>query len=180
MWFCRGRSYLEPGEQRNFGKAVKCLKQAIEHDSSTWTFPRHDLALAYLEAGDYAAAQEKFREANDNAGDQQTGYLHYNLGLLAHQLGKRKEAELEYQTARQLFENQAKQEEGRNAPERAVVFRNDAAEAYNALGALWAGEGKHRQAAEAYEQSLKLNPNLEAARRNLDLLQSRGKKLAKH
>ncbi len=217
MWFCRGRSYLElePGQQREFGKAVEYLKRAIQiapddggyhynalgvaylqqgltaeaaeqfqkairHDSPTWTYPRHDLALTYLEAGDYFAAQEKYREAIAKAGDQHTGYLHYNLGILAHQLGQRKEAQLEYETALKLFKDQMAQEEARNAPERAVVFKNDAAEAYNALGALWAAEGKRKQAAEAYEQSLKLNPNLAAARNNLDLLEGRGKKPAKH
>jgi tetratricopeptide (TPR) repeat protein len=215
MWFCRGGSYLEPGEQRDFAKAVDDLKRAIqiapddggyhynalgvaylqqgltteaaaefqkatEHDSPTWTFPRHDLALTYLETGDYAGAQEKYREAIARAGDQQTGYLHYNLGLLAHELGKRKEAQTEYETALKLFQDQMAREEGRNAPERAVVFKNDAAEAYNALGALWAAEGKRKRAAEAYEQSLKLNPGLAAARSNLDLLQGRAKKPIKH
>jgi tetratricopeptide (TPR) repeat protein len=215
MWFCRGRSYLEPGDQRDFGKAVECLRraiqtapddggyhynalgvaylqqgltteaaeqfqQAIQHDSPAWTYPRHDLALAYLEAGDYTAAQAKYREAIAKAGNQQTGYLHYNLGLIAHELGERREAQLEYETALKLFEDQMAQEEARQAPERAVVFKNDAAEAYNALGALWAGEGKRKQAAEAYEESLKLNPNLVAARSNLDLLQGRGKKPVTH
>jgi tetratricopeptide (TPR) repeat protein len=210
MWFCRGRSYLEPGEQRNFDVAVEDLKRAIQadpenggyhynalgvaylqqgltkeaaeqfqkaidHDSPTWTYPRHHLALTYLETGDYVEAQQKYREAIEKAGDQQTGYLHYNLGLLAHQLGQKKEAESEYKTALKLFTDQTAREEARNAPERAAVFRNDAAQAYNALGALWASEGKHQQAAEAYEQSLKLNPDLEAAKSNLDLLNGRGK-----
>ena len=71
-------------------------------------------------------------------------------------------------------------EEASNAPERAVVFRNDAAEAYNAMGALWAAEGKRKRAADSYEQSLKLNPGLAIARSNLDLLQGRVKKKAKH
>jgi tetratricopeptide (TPR) repeat protein len=208
MWFCRGRSYLEPGEQRDFDKAVEYLKRAIQldpdnggyhynalgvaylqqgltteagdqfqkaidHDSPTWTYPRHHLALTYLEAGDYAAAQEKYREAIAKAGDQQTGYLHYNLGLLAHQLGQRKEAQREYETALRLFEEQMAREEARNAPERAVVFKNDAAEAYNALGALWVAQGKRKQAAAAYEKSLKLNPDLAAARKNLELLEGR-------
>jgi tetratricopeptide (TPR) repeat protein len=214
MWFCRGRSYLEPGEQRDLVKAVECLKQAIQadpenggyhynalgvaylqqgltkeaaeqfqkaidHDSPTWTYPRHHLALTYLETGDYSAAQEQYREAIAKAGDQQTGYLHYNLGLLAHQLGQRKEAQREYQTALKLFMIQMEGEQARHAPDRAIVFKNDAAEACNALGALWAAEGKHKQAAEYYQQSLKLNPDLEAARTNLDLLRGRGTKPAK-
>jgi tetratricopeptide (TPR) repeat protein len=205
MWFCRGRSYLEPGEQRNFDVAVEDLKRsiqadpdnggyhynalgvaylqqgltkeaaeqfqkAIDHDSPTWTYPRHHLALTYVETGDYLAAQQKYREAIAKAGDQQTGYLHYNLGLLAHQLGQKKEAEREYKMALQLFTDQTTREQERDAPERAAVFRNDAAQAYNALGALWASEGKRKQAAEAYAQSLKLNPDLEAAKSNRDLL----------
>jgi tetratricopeptide (TPR) repeat protein len=114
MWFCRGRLYLEPGDQRDFGKAVEYLKlaiqiapddggyhynalgvaylqegltteaaaefqKAIDHDSPAWTYPRHALALTYLETGDYTAAQGKYREAIAKAGGQQTGYLHYNL-----------------------------------------------------------------------------------------------------
>jgi tetratricopeptide (TPR) repeat protein len=209
MWFCRGRSYLEPGEQRNFDLAVEDLKRAIktdpenggyhynalgvaylqqgltkeaaeqfqkaiDHDSPSWTYPRHHLALTDIETGDYPAAQRKYREAIEKAGEQQTGYLHYNLGLLAHQLGQKKEAEKEYETALKLFEDQMKMEESRNAPERVTVFKNDAAQAYNALGALWASEGKRKQAADAYEQSLKLNPELEAARHNRDLLNGHG------
>jgi tetratricopeptide (TPR) repeat protein len=214
MWFCRGRSFLEPGEQRDFGKAVEYLEKAvqlapddggyhynalgvaylqegltteaaaefqkaIDHDSPVWTYPRHDLALTYLETGDYAAAQEKYREAIARAGDQQTGYLHYNLGLLDHQLGRRKEARIEYETALKLFKEQMALEGSRNDAERAAVFRNDAAEAYNALGALSVAEGKRKQAAEDYEQSLQLNPDLAAARNNLDLLEGRIKKTAK-
>jgi Flp pilus assembly protein TadD len=87
---------------------------------------------------------------------------------------------VEYETALKLFEGQMAQEEAHNDSERAAVFRHDAAEAYNALGALSAAEGKRRQAAEDYEQSLKLNPDLAAARNNLDLLEGRIKKTAKH
>jgi tetratricopeptide (TPR) repeat protein len=209
MLFCRGRSYLEPGAQRDFDKALDLLKRAIDaspddggyhynalgvaylqqglttqaaeqfrkaiaHDSPTWTYPRHHLALTDIEIGDYPAAQQKYRQAIENAGEQQTGYLHYNLGLLAHQLGQRKEAQREYETALNLFKSQMEQEK---SPERAVVFKNDAAQAYNALGALWAAEGKRKQAEEAYDESLKLNPELEAARGNLQLLHGKRKKL---
>ncbi len=210
MWFCRGRSYLEPGDQRNFDLAVEDLKRAIQadpdnggyhynalgvaylqqgltkeaaeqfqkaidHDSPSWTYPRHHLALTYMETGDYEAAQQEYREAIEKAGDQQVAYLHYNLGLLAHELGEKKEAESEYKIALKLFTDQMERELARNAPKRAAVFKNDAAEAYNALGALWASEGKRKQAEDAYEQSLKLNPDLEAAKTNRDLLNGRGK-----
>ena len=167
-----GVAYLEEGLTT---QAAAEFQRAIDHDSPTWTYPRHDLALTDLEAGDYAAAQQKYRDAIALAGDQQAGYLHYNLGLLAHQLGQKKEAEIQYNKALKLFQDQMAQEDARNAPERAAVFRNDAAEALNALGALWASEGKRSEAADYYEKSLKLNPALAAARNNLELLQGRGK-----
>jgi len=172
-----GVAYLEQGKTK---EAAEQFQKAVEHDSPSWTYPRHHLALTYIENGDYVAAQREYHEALEMAGnEQQTGYLHYNLGLLAHQLGQRKEAQREYEIALKLFLDQKAQEEGRNALDRAARFQRNAAEAYNALGALWKSEGKRKQAEEAYLKSLKLNPDLEAAQRNLDLLHGRAGKPAK-
>ena len=99
-----GVAYLQQGRMT---EAAAEFQKAIDHDSPTWTFPRHDLAFdCILEDGDYSAAEGEYREAIARAGDQQTGYLHHNLGLLAHQLGKRKEAQIEYETALKLFQEQ--------------------------------------------------------------------------
>jgi tetratricopeptide (TPR) repeat protein len=212
MWFCRGRSILEAGPQRDLDLAEKDLKKAIElapddggyhynalgvvylvqgladqaktqfdlaldHESSSWTYPEHHLALTYIQKGDYAEAEKIYRKAIDNADKQEkTGYLHYNLGLLAHQLGQKKEAHQEYDTALKIFLDQMAQEEARNAPDRAARFKENAAQAYNAIGALWKSEGKRKEAEQAYLNSLKMNPQLQAAQRNLDLLHGRVQK----
>jgi tetratricopeptide (TPR) repeat protein len=216
MWFCRGRSLLEPGPLRNFDLAEEYLKKAIElapegngayhynalgvvyleegltdqalnefdqairHETSPWTYPEHDLALTYIEKGDYVEAENIYRNAIDKADKlEKTGYLHYNLGLLEHQLGQKKEAHQEYDTALKIFLDQMAEEEARNATDRAARFKQNAAWAYNAIGALCKSEGKSKEAEQAYLNSLKMNPDLPAAQRNLELLRGRIRKAAK-
>ena len=224
MWFCRGRSLLEPDDQKNFDLAIEDLKKAIQDEPDAgyhynalgiayleqarnteaaeqfrgaiqrepgWAYPRHHLALTYLETGDYVSAQQAYREAIAVATSNklQFGYLHYNLGLLAHQLGRKKEARREYERALELFQQQRKRNEdmaaklnsdgnsddAQAALARARIFIRDEAEAYNALGALSASQGKTKEAEQAYKDALELNPDLAAARQNLELLRGRGK-----
>lgn len=170
-----GVVYLEEGLTE---QAKTQFDQAISHESPSWTYPVHHLALTYIEKGDYVEAEKIYQKAIESADkEERTGYLHYNLGLLEHQLGQKKEAHQEYDMALKIFLDQMTQEQARNAPERAVRFQQNAAEAYNAIGALWKSEGKRKEAEQAYQNSLKMNPNLQAAQRNLDLLHGRVKSI---
>jgi tetratricopeptide (TPR) repeat protein len=221
MLFCRGRSSLASRDFTNAIKSlteavktagdeaflynalgVAYLVQGRNEDAATqfneaikrepaWTYPRHNLALTFMETGRYDLAQKwyQYAIAADERNGLKPGYLHYNLGLLEHQLGSKKEAQQEYQAALALFREQkglnrqrASQLEKDNrlaeagaAADRAASFQRDEAQAHNALGALWASQGKIKQAADAYREALSLNPDLTAARHNLELLQNRGK-----
>jgi tetratricopeptide (TPR) repeat protein len=183
-----GIAYLEQAKNT---EAAEQFRKAIQREPS-WAYPRHHLALTYLETGDYVSAEAEYREAIKvaDANKLEFGYLHYNLGLLAHQLGHKKEAMGEYERALLLFQQQQHQneqrahelqaqsneEEAQAALARASVFMRDEAEAYNAIGALCASQGKKQRAEEAYNEALKLNPQFPAARQNLDLLHNRGKR----
>ena len=71
----------------------------------------------------------------------QFGYLHYNLGLLAHQLGRKKEARHEYERALELFQQQRKRNEDMAAKIPIPAFANplDEQTAFRAAEAIASG-----------------------------------------
>lgn len=166
-----GVVYLLQGSIRD---AKDQFGKAIANESTAWAYPRHNLALAYIEEGDYDRARQEYLDAIQKAeqpgSNQLTGYLHYNLGLIYYQLGKKKDAQRHYETALKLFLDQEALEKARGGLDRSAAFGDNAAEAYNALGALWKSQGKRKEAEEAYRNSLNKNPSLPAARHNLELL----------
>ena len=113
-----------------------------------WSYPLHNLALAYVEAGDYQNAIRSYQQAMRLT--PQFSYLPYNLGLVYQRLNRRREAETEYR--------------------RAMVLAPDSAEPLNALGSLKASEGKSAEAEKFYRDALQKSPSLLAARHNLGLL----------
>ena len=187
-----GVAYLQMDMNK---EAVEQFRKAIEREPA-WSYPRHHLALVYMESGDFEAAEKEYQDAIRAAwsSNHRFGYLYYNLGLLAHELGHRKDAEQQYREALELFETEAKtsreqaarlsaqsKADAQAALTRARILDHDAAEAWNALGALWASERKRKKAEDAYNHALSLNPDLAAARSNLELLHSprreRGQKI---
>ena len=73
--------------------------------------------------------------------------LHYDLGIVLHDLGKNKQAESAYRTALKLNPNHA--------------------EAYNNLGTIFGQSGDHKAASEMFAKALALNPDYAAAADNL-------------
>ena len=83
-----GIQYLE-STPKDYGKAIDEFQDAKKR-SPGWMYPRHNLALAYIERGDFGAAEREYRAAI--ATDPLQPYLYYNLGLLLHRMNRLNEA----------------------------------------------------------------------------------------
>jgi len=175
-----GITYLE---QAQFPPAVNAFRESIRV-APDWAYPRHNLALVYIEMGDNAAAEAVYRAAIQRT--PRHPFLYYNLGILLQRVNRRSEAEASFLAAIQRFEEQAQDyrkraasltadnqqaraEAGLDLQEAETAVRNEG-EAYNALGALWQGEGKASKAKKGYESALQRNASLYAAQYNLGVL----------
>lgn len=172
-----GIFYLE-GQQKDYYKAIEEFKKAKKF-SPGWMYPRHNLALTYIERGEYASAEQEYREAITV--DRLQPALYYNLGLLYHRLNRRSEADATYKKAIEIYgatltELQARADEwkGRtelkreveNLDKRIRVFERNRAQVLNAWGALVALRSAD-DARQKYEEALKADPKLCAARDNM-------------
>ncbi len=169
-----GLTLFEGGEHKS---AIPHLEEAIRR-APTWAYPRHNLALAYTELGNYIAAEREYREAIRRT--PYYPYLYYNLGLLLHRTGRNRAARQAYQTALTVSDEGIRKwrdaaarwgQEGNTADAnlaaaRAETFRRNKGEIYNALGALLESEDALVQAAEEYQHALDMNPGLFVAAYN--------------
>ncbi len=169
-----GLTLFENGEHKS---AIPHLEEAIRR-APTWAYPRHNLALAYTELGNYIAAEREYREAIRRT--PYYPYLYYNLGLLLHRTGRNRAARQEYQLALTVSDEgirkwrDAAARWGREgnaadadlASARAKAFRRNKGEIYNALGALLESQDALLQAAEEYQHALDMNPGLFVAAYN--------------
>jgi Flp pilus assembly protein TadD len=177
-----GLFYLE-GRPKDYGRAIEQFKKA-KRFSPGWMYPRHNLALAYIENGDYASAEREYREAIEHEPLQPA--LYYNLGLLYHRLNRRAEAEATYDKAIQISgaaiaELRTRAAQWEQRPElrseaelvnqRANLFKRNEAEVLNAWGALRSTAGDTDGARRKYTEALSHNSELCAARDNLAQLE---------
>ena len=93
-----GVTYIESGQ---FAAALPYLERAKKRRPS-WVYPRHNLALADLELGNYTNAEREYREAIVNT--PYYSYLHYNLGLLLQRTNRRSAARRSYEQALSIAE----------------------------------------------------------------------------
>ena len=159
-----GIAYLEQiaSNQANFDLSVRAFHDAIRF-APDWVYPRHNLALAYGERGDYAAAIRTYQEAMRLA--PHYSYLPYNLGLLHQRLNDWPQAARYYKLARKVTE--------RNRPARAGARWVERSEIWNALGTLEAGRDHTAKAESLFRKALQDDPESTNARQNLALLLSR-------
>jgi tetratricopeptide (TPR) repeat protein len=169
-----GIYYLE--SVKDYDAAIAEFRDA-KRASPGWMYPRHNLALALIEKGDYSAAEREYREAIATQPSQP--YLYYNLGLLFHRTNSRSEAKNMYEKALNTYKT-AIGTLGEHAAEwkdlsprdeslaahRARIFRVNQAEVRNAWGILLASGGDLKGAREMYDNALKSNVDLCAARDN--------------
>lgn len=170
-----GIYYLE-SKEKNYARAAEHFRSAKQL-APRWMYPRHNLALTYMEQGDYAAAEREYRDAISLAPYQP--YLYYNLGLLLHRTNRRKEARAAYRRALDVYKEASGAlrarsaewtndfpEESRVALARADVFARNEGEVLNAMGALAQAEGDNQRALEYYRNAAQVNPGLYPARHN--------------
>jgi tetratricopeptide (TPR) repeat protein len=168
-----GITYLEHRTTRDdLDAAIVHFRAAIAR-SPAWIYPRHNLALALIEKGEYSAAERQYRAAIKLG---PYPYLHYNLALLLHRVNRTREADEEYNRAHTAFAAAERicaqrREQGvlDDATARATLqsFRRNAAEACNGHGALFAHMNKRDEAIRQFRRAIELNSNLYPARHNL-------------
>jgi Flp pilus assembly protein TadD len=139
-----GIAYLEQSE---YPKALAAFEDAVSR-APLWAYAWHNKALAESQMGNYRAAIKSYQRGIEVA--PQYFYLPYNLGALYQGLNRLREAEAQYRKA-------AKVDATKGEP-------------YNALGTIRAIQGKRKEARRFFEESLRLDPTLELARRNLAAL----------
>ncbi len=158
-----GIAYLEQIAQNGatFDLAIRAFHDAIRF-APYWAYPRHNLALAYVERGEYAAAIREYESAMLLA--PHYTYLPYNLGLLYQRLNQTGKAQQCYQRALDTLLANRKYME---SPGR------ERAEILNAMGTLEVGRERFRRAEKLFRDALADNPQSTNARRNLAQLLSR-------
>jgi tetratricopeptide (TPR) repeat protein len=166
-----GIAYLEqaPRDAVKFSLAIAAFQDAIRL-APHWVYPRHNLALAYAERGQYDLAIRAYRDAM-RVGPNYS-YLPYNLGLLYQRLNRLNDAEQSYRDA--LGIAQSARDSGIR-PAAPGQWR-EGADIHNALGSIESARsgGRHRDNAEKfYRQALLDDDRSHAARHNLALLLSR-------
>jgi tetratricopeptide (TPR) repeat protein len=116
-------------------------------------------AVTYYDQYLIAASEARNRSGHDAALrlDYDLAEAHYNLGIVLHRLGRT-------QRRRELLER------AEYHYRQAIELRSDDALAHNALGALLAQEGRSQDAIHHLERALEIDPELSAARQNLDRL----------
>jgi tetratricopeptide (TPR) repeat protein len=180
-WNALGIYHLETA--RDYAQAVESFGRAREL-APHWAYPRHNLALALAEQGDYAAAEREYRDAI--AAERELPYLHYNLGLLYQRTSRSREAKRSYEAALRAYNAAVAVLEQRAAEwesvypsdasvarARAAVFKRNKAEVYNAMGTLAQARGDDNEALRQYGLALDANPELWIARYNRALVLAR-------
>jgi tetratricopeptide (TPR) repeat protein len=170
-----GIYYLE-STRKDYDKAIHEFNEA-KKASPGWMYPRHNLALALIERGNYAQAEREYRDAI--ASQPLQPYVYYNLGLLLHRMNRRSEAKVVYQQAWDVYGKAIGElqervedwqgrlpEDARSACERLDIFKINRAEILNSWGILLASNHDVKGAREKYGLALKVNSDLCPARDN--------------
>ncbi len=160
-----GIAYFEQiaANQASFDLAIRAFHDAIRF-APNWAYPRHNLALAYSENGDYGSAEKTYAEAMQVGGSY--SYLAYNLGLLYQKLNDFPAAERSYRMAMDISSrNQGRGDAADRSRERSAIE--------NALGTIEAARGRADKAESWYRKALADNAESANARHNLALLLSR-------
>jgi tetratricopeptide (TPR) repeat protein len=160
-----GIAYLEQiaSNRAGFDLAIRAFHDAIRF-APNWAYPRHNLALAYSESGDYGGAEKTYLEAMQIGGSY--SYLPYNLGLLYQKLNDYPGAERSYRTALEIsIRNQGRGNAVDRGRERSGIE--------NALGTVEAARGRADKAEAWYRKALVDDPESANVRHNLALLLSR-------
>jgi tetratricopeptide (TPR) repeat protein len=175
-------------------KAIPQFREAIRR-APEWAYPRHNLALALFESGDYRSAEREYEEAFRLA--PYHPYLSYNLGLFQQRQNRLKQAEKSYEAARAEFrrkiarvtdtaatyarllapggvvdpdQRRQYQQELDLANKLIHALTQNEAEVHNALGTVWEARGDAGGAAREYRAAFGLNADLLEARHNLAMM----------
>jgi tetratricopeptide (TPR) repeat protein len=170
-----GIYYLE-STPKDYDQAIREFTDA-KKASPGWIYPRHNLALALIEKGNYAQAEREYRDAI--ASQPLQPYVYYNLGLLLHRMNRRPEAKVVYQQARDVYDKAISELQERLADwqgrlpedaglvrERIDLFKISRAEILNSWGVLLASSHDVKGAREKYGDALDINGDLCPARDN--------------
>jgi tetratricopeptide (TPR) repeat protein len=171
-----GNTYLE-AQEKDYARAVEHFRNA-KQASPGWLYPRHNLALAYIEQGKYQEAETEYRDAIAIGSPQP--YVYYNYGLLLQRVNRPAEARREYGLALRGYDDAVRTLESRGrewsvqlpsdsllAFRRAEIFRRNKAEVLNALGTLAEGGGDLGGAQGYYDAARQQNHDLWPASYNL-------------
>ena len=130
-------------------ESIASFKKAIQR-APFWIYPRHNLAIAHAEQGEYSIAEGEFGPRYTLSSTR--AHLHYSLGLLYQRLGRARDARKEYQAA---------------------LCAEGSGRTTTAIGSLLADAGKTEDAAREYRRAITLNPGMLAARHDLAVLLSK-------
>jgi Ca-activated chloride channel family protein len=104
----------------------------------------------HYQAKDFATAEEHYRKALEK---QQSAKGHYNLGNSVYKQGNR------YDSAVEQYEKAA--DEAKSGEAKSMAYYN--------LGNSFFKKGKYKESVDAYKNALRLNPNDQDAKKNLQL-----------
>jgi tetratricopeptide (TPR) repeat protein len=148
-----GIAYLE---KPDYPRALAAFEDAIRR-APLWAYAWHNKALAESQMGNYRRAIESYKHAiavapKEIGSPPESGYyyLPYSLGALYQSLNRLREAEAQYQKARQMTTRHGEPE--------------------NAIGTIWALRGKRDRAIEWFRKALQKDSKLAIAQRNLDAM----------
>jgi tetratricopeptide (TPR) repeat protein len=162
-----GISYLEQiaTNRSTFDDAIRAFHDAIRF-APYWAYPMHNLALAYEQAGDYAAAERTYLEAIPVG--RQYSYLYYNLAMLYQRLNELPLAERYYLLARDAALRNPHVVQTPAGPR-----STELGEAWDALGTVASARKSWAKGERDYRNALAADPQSVNARHNLALLLSR-------
>ena len=160
-----GIAYLEQvnTDVHYFEYASDAFQDAIDR-APYWPYPRHNLALALTQRGDYQRAAAEYRAAMDVG--PHYSYLPFNLGLLYQQIADFPQAKTYYQDASRIAEQRCALRLGKEfkaCPERSLPRTG--------LAALEIQQGNRRKARRLLDDALRDDgTNLDAAHDEAALL----------
>ena len=180
-----GISFLEMALYHEAEEEFTKAKKKAPH----WAYPRHNLALSYIEHGNYTGAEKEYREAirltpiaakfsqPDNPCFHGRSvmvvarpYLYYNLGVLLQRLNRLSEAQQQYCLAEASFQYRSMEldteKEGLEMLRREAAKLN-LADVDNSLGVLFEARNKGDKAPMQFKKALQNNCELSAANFNL-------------
>jgi tetratricopeptide (TPR) repeat protein len=162
-----GISYLEQiaTNRSTYDDAVRAFHDAIRF-APYWAYPRHNLALTYEQAGDYAAAEREYLEAIPLG--RQYSYLYYNLAMLYQRLNELPQAERYYLLAKDAAVRNPHVTQTAAGPR-----STELGEAWDALGTVETARGHWAKSETDYRDALAADPQSLNARHNLALLLTR-------